>query len=164
MGWLQAPENPRDLAAWRYHRWSDAGWIMSLLPADVDGDQDLDVLFSDRKGPRSGVWWCENPGTAHQAEWTIRAIGGGGREVMFLDVGRLDEEHEFDIVVADRRGGLIWFWQGATAAGEWRSRLIAWPAGVRCNGPTYRFSSSSGGNNVKRRWPAAQQARLSGKS
>ncbi len=131
-GWLEAPENPRDVAGWRYHRWLDAGWIMSLLTLDVDGDQDLDVLLSDRKGSHTGVRWLENPGAdaTISAKWTVREIGGRGREVMFLDVGRLDEQHKLDIVVADRRSGLIWFWEDAkSAAGKWRSREIAWPAG-----------------------------------
>ena len=34
---------------------------MSLIAADMDGDGDLDVLASDRKGPGRGCYWLENP-------------------------------------------------------------------------------------------------------
>ena len=132
VGWLEAPENPRDVAAWHYHRWIDAGWIMSLLTLDVDGDRDLDILLSDRKGSHTGVRWLENPGTGTSIRdrWAVHEVGGRGREPMFLDVGRLDAKHPFDIVVADRRGGLIWFWQDPQAAAiKWRSQEIARPAG-----------------------------------
>jgi len=35
---------------------------MSLVPHDLDGDGDLDVVLSDRTGSRRGVFWLENPG------------------------------------------------------------------------------------------------------
>lgn len=40
---------------------SAAGWIMSIIPADMDGDGDEDVLYSDRRGALRGVRWLENP-------------------------------------------------------------------------------------------------------
>ncbi len=132
VGWLESPANPRDVASWRYHRWLDAGWIMSLVARDMDGDQDADVLLSDRKGSCAGVRWLENPGegAASAETWPVREIGGDGREVMFLDAGQLDNKHVLDIVVADRRGGLVWFWNDReSATGTWNSREIAWPAG-----------------------------------
>ena len=55
VGWLESPRKPRDLTAWRYHRLLDAGWIMSLRAIDMDGDSDLDVLLSDRRGANSGA-------------------------------------------------------------------------------------------------------------
>ena len=36
IGWLRSPKNPRDVEAWRFHRWYDAGWIMSLIAHDMD--------------------------------------------------------------------------------------------------------------------------------
>lgn len=89
IGWLESPPNARDVDAWKYHRLRDAGWIMSLETFDVDRDGDLDVVFSDRKGSRSGVFWLSNPGKDRvDSPWREFPIGALGREVMFLDVQR----------------------------------------------------------------------------
>lgn len=109
VGWLQSPRQPRDLKAWRYHRLADAGWIMSLQAVDIDGDHDIDVLFSDRRGDNSGVRWLENLGatgslSSHTAPlgvsrldtatmaWPVHEIGGRGREILFLDAVSLTAE------------------------------------------------------------------------
>jgi hypothetical protein len=99
IGWLESPEDPRDVSAWKFHRLRDAGWIMSLEKFDMDDDGDFDVVATDRKGAKRGLLWLENPGTVASragASWTDHSIGGAGREVMFLDVaaskdGVLDE-------------------------------------------------------------------------
>ena len=89
IGWLESPENPRDVTAWKYHRLRDAGWIMSLEKIDMDGDGDMDVIASDRKGASRGVLWLENPGPDANRKgetWKDHSFGAKGREVMFLDV------------------------------------------------------------------------------
>jgi hypothetical protein len=56
LGLLQPPRGDRrDLSAWTWTPWSDAGWIMSIQPLDVNRDGQPDVLVSDRYGPRAGV-------------------------------------------------------------------------------------------------------------
>src|SRR5262245_15728553 len=55
IGWFEAPPNARDLAKWIWHPIYDAGWIMSIVPMDMDGDGDKDLLVSDRRGPQSGT-------------------------------------------------------------------------------------------------------------
>ena len=42
VGWWESPANPRNLAAWTWHPISSAGWIMSLITEDMDGDGDQD--------------------------------------------------------------------------------------------------------------------------
>jgi hypothetical protein len=80
VGWLEAPENPRDLSAWRYHLIRSAGWVMSLLP---DGKN---LLLSDRKGPRRGCWRLTHPGAGKALfqPWPETALGGVDEEVMFM--------------------------------------------------------------------------------
>jgi hypothetical protein len=103
IGWLAAPERPHALAAWQYHALRPAGWIMSLLPHDLDGDADADFVFTDRKEKRSGLYWLENPGPSANREhldWKEHAIGALGREVMFADLGDVNGDGLIDAAAA----------------------------------------------------------------
>ena len=100
-----------------------AGWIMSLVAWDVDGDGDQDVIFSDRKGPRSEVGWLERPSDP-AGEWPCHTIGASGAEVMFLSVapGR---------VVAPLRGGrLVELCATDDVRAPWREAPLPWPGQV----------------------------------
>lgn len=103
VGWLQAPAKADDLKAWTYHKLRDAGWVMSVTPHDMDVDGDMDAVFSDRKGARTGVFWLENPGAkanrAHAA-WQEHAIGGLGKQVMFADLSDVNGDGRVDMVAA----------------------------------------------------------------
>jgi hypothetical protein len=125
VGWLQAPANARDLNAWRFHKLYTAGWIMSLMPVDMDMDGDEDVVVSDRKGTNRGVFWLENPGkkSAGQA-WTKHRIGANGREVMFLDVADLDGDDYKDVVVAVKPDEVHWFQHPGDLSKKWQSHKI----------------------------------------
>ena len=130
VGWLEAPRERRDLSAWRYHRWGNAGWIMSLRAVDMDGDGDQDVLFSDRREASSGVRWLENTSLSKSPShrWSIRDVGVRGEEVLFLDVfvsaGRAGE-----IVAAVKGKGIARF---TRANSGWLLRRINWPADCGC--------------------------------
>ena len=127
VGWLQAPDDPRRLDTWTYHKLYDAGWIMSLEPADLDGDGDADVLVSDRKGAGRGVLWLENPGPAAAADggpWRAHRIGGTGREVMFLDVADLDADGRRDVAVAVKPAQILILQQPDDPTGPWPSHVV----------------------------------------
>ena len=131
VGWLQLPESARDVGAWRFHKLYDAGWIMSLAPADMDGDGDTDVVVSDRKGGNCGVLWLENPGphaAAAGSSWREHRIGASGREVMFLDVADLDRDGRLDVAVAVKPAEILLFRQATNGVGSWRSQLVPLPA------------------------------------
>lgn len=110
----------------RLQRLTDAGWIMSLRTIDMDGDGDLDVIFSDRKGPTRGVGWLEHPDDPAQMNWERHLIGGTDEEVMFLDVGDLTGDGAQEVVVATRSTGVLVFRRSVTSD-EWREQMIPMP-------------------------------------
>jgi hypothetical protein len=81
-----------DLADWKIETLTKAEWIMSIEICDMDADGDADILYSDRKGSDSGVYWLENPSLNAASQpatstWQRHSIGAmGSGEVMFLDV------------------------------------------------------------------------------
>jgi hypothetical protein len=134
--WLEAPAKARDLSAWRLHTLASAGWIMSLVPHDLDADGDLDVIVSDRKGPNRSVYWLQNPGRDRAVQldgWRRHEIGGSGEEVMFLTVADLDRDGATDIVTATRTGKIHYFRRRpgkATNAVKWDDHIIKSPFGI----------------------------------
>ena len=132
LGWMEAPANPRDLAGWKWHALRPVGWIMSIQALDMDADGDVDILFSDRKGERSGVYWLENPGRAAPPgqPWTEHAIGSVGREVMFVDVADFDGDGRHDIIAAVKPRETQIHRRMGKDGREWKTETIAWPATV----------------------------------
>ncbi|MBI1899609.1 MAG: VCBS repeat-containing protein [Planctomycetia bacterium] len=129
IGWLESPADPRDLAAWKWHPLCDAGWIMSLVAADLDRDGDQDVIASDRKGKSRGCLWLENPGRddAQAAPWPVHKIGAAGEEVMFLDMADLDADGRPEIIVPTFSRKLFHLSPAADVKSPWESREIPFP-------------------------------------
>ena len=133
IGWLRVDSKTssgRDADAFKFVKLRSAGWIMTLKALDMDGDGDNDLLFSDRKGAKRGVNWLENPGGAEAAiseKWIEHAIGGDGHEVMFLSVGDLNHDGNYDIVCPTRNGEILIF-EGI--GNEWKIHSTPNPYGV----------------------------------
>jgi hypothetical protein len=128
IGWFEAPANSRDLAGWKWHELRPAGWLMSLVPSDMDGDGDLDVVFSDRKGARRAAAWLENPGAAAAAgEWKEHPIGGQGKECMFLSLADLDADGREDVLLAVQPKEILWLRRLSTNGKSWEPHSIPLP-------------------------------------
>ncbi len=104
VGWLESPADPRKLADWKFHPMTDAGWVMSIVPVDMDGDGHRDVLISDRYGPHRGVRWLKSPGNAAKltGPWKSHPVGPAD-QVKFLDYADVDRDGKTDIVVGSER-------------------------------------------------------------
>ena len=127
--WFSTSAQPRDLAAWKSRLLYKAGWIMSLESYDVDGDGDLDILASDRKGPSRGCLWLERQGGAAKTAWQERRIGSVGEyEAMFLTVADLDRDWLDDILVAVRGGPVRYFRRTAWRPPQWETHEIELPS------------------------------------
>jgi hypothetical protein len=106
VGWFNAPEDPRDGAAWTYTPMSPVAWTQSLITRDVDDDEDTDVVLSDRlyiinpDGTRRydlrGTRWLEN--TDATAGWQNHPIGFARGEHKFLHITDVDGDGRDDVL------------------------------------------------------------------
>lgn len=132
IGWLESPDDPRDLAAWRWHPLYRAGWVMSLLACDMDGDGDLDILFTDRKGPSRGCRWLEHPGPAavrRGEPWPEHLIGGAQHEGMFAARGDREGDGVEEIAAATADDGILLFRRLDASGRAWETTVIPMPPG-----------------------------------
>lgn len=129
IGWFESPAKARQLADWKWHELRPVGWLMSLVASDMDGDGDVDVVFSDRKGKRSGAYWLENPGAgAEQFQlWREHVIGGVGTEAMFLQLADLDQDGLEDVLLAVKPQEILWFRRDNPTGRSWQSHSIPLP-------------------------------------
>ena len=126
VGWLEAPENPRNLKAWKFHELAQASWVMSLRKTDMDEDGDLDILVSDRKGKNSRVFWLENSNAA--GKWKEHVIGAVGEQVMFLDIADLNGDGRREIVVPVPKRDFIILSPPTDPREKWQEHRISFPA------------------------------------
>ncbi len=137
VGWLQSPENPRDIGEWKFHLLTTAGWIMSMEVRGMDGDGHSDIVISDRKNSsRTGIRWLKNPGKDSPelyAPWSSHFVSDDLQEPMFHSSADLDGDGEMEIVVPDLYKGLVILTQKDDPMKPWDKRLIPYPdwAGTR---------------------------------
>ncbi len=129
IGLLRPGTNPRNPADWTYRKWTGASWIMSMRNVDLDGDGDLDVLASDRKGSNPRVLWLENPGDSDLSRpWQEKLVGAKGRQVMFLDVGDLNGDGRLDVAVPVLPRDVLLLYQPKNPDEAWREESLSFPA------------------------------------
>ena len=129
VGWLQAPENPRDLSSWQYHQLIDAGWVMSLIQADMNDDGFADILLSDRRGEGRGIKWLEHPGGSTEFKksgWNVHELGGQNHEVMFIDYADLDGDGVKDVVAATHQREILVLTNSSDSS-NWKSAILPAP-------------------------------------
>jgi hypothetical protein len=130
IGWFEAPANPRILADWTWHQVYPATWIMTLVDHDMDGDGDLDMVTTDRKGDARGVLWLENPGhdLLPGASWPLHRVSDTSAQVMFMVLADLDQDGLLDIVSAVSDSYLLYFRRLSASPDDWSPTEILQPA------------------------------------
>ncbi|GAB5559238.1 MAG: hypothetical protein SynsKO_08850 [Synoicihabitans sp.] len=130
VGWLESPADSRQLDDWKFHRLTDVTWTMSLFARDMDGDGIRDVVVSDRKGEREGVFWLRNPGadSAHLNEpWRKIWIADDLGETTLIDVADREGDGRLEIVVphmANETDGALTLLK-QSPHGDWHRESIA---------------------------------------
>jgi hypothetical protein len=130
IAWLQSPENPRNLAAWKLHPLRQAGWVMSLVATDMNGNGRTDLLFSDRKGETRGVFWLEHPGAgaALTQPWPVHPISRESSEDwMFLTQADMDGDGLLDIVATAKPRQVIIYRRLDASGLRWNSIPLTTP-------------------------------------
>jgi len=131
IGWLENPENPPSLEAWKWNPISEATWIMSMIMEDMDTDGDLDVVVSDRKpGDSNGIRWLVNPGNDQPGGfWKSHFISNRNQEVMFMDMADLDGDGLIDVLACEYSSQTITLSKRLDASGlHWETVTIPIPA------------------------------------
>lgn len=128
IGWLASPSDPSELADWTWHPLAQVGWVMSVIIRDMDGDGDLDILYTDRKGGQRGVHWLEfDTSQDLQKPWPRHTVGGVDREVMFMTTGDVDGDNVEDLVVAVKDGPITWYSRASETSDIWTEHEIQMP-------------------------------------
>ena len=133
VAWFEAPAtDKRVLSQWGYHEMSNAGWIMSLIPHDMDGDGDPDIVVSDRRseGGLMGARWLENPapGGDPTGPWPNHFIGDVGDHTDFMALADMDGDGDLDAIVPAKDPDRIDWHERLDAGGtHWMEHEIAFP-------------------------------------
>ena len=130
LGWFEAPKKKGDMNGWMWHPISSMSWVMSIQMTDMDGDEDIDIVVTDRKSGLQGCRWLENPGigTKQKMEWNSHFIGGVGLEVMFMAMSDLDGDGVEEVVITERTDQTIRICKRKDKLGlEWDVQIIKVP-------------------------------------
>ncbi len=127
LGWLEAPENPRNLDDYKWHPITPVGWVMSIISRDMDGDGDEDILISDRRGERRGIRWLERPNDSQKLKnlWRDHLIGASDVEVMFIDIVDIDNDKQKEILAAAKPDQIIIYKN--LGSNIWAEQKISFP-------------------------------------
>lgn len=128
IGWLKAPENPRNLAAWKWVPLAKVSWVMSVLISDINGDKLPDIVYSDRKEIPKGIKWLENPGLSKiEGPWKNHMIGDSTRQVLFMDLNDLDDDGREDAIVVTREDQIHFYKKLGDDGLQWEKHQIEYP-------------------------------------
>jgi hypothetical protein len=107
--------------SWKKYPIASGEFTTEGQTADMDGDSDLDVAISDIT---RGIFWYENPGDSvasllRASGWAEHFIGKDyGHD---LEVGDLEGDGDYDIVICDKTQVVLWQQQSPV---HWQRRVL----------------------------------------
>jgi hypothetical protein len=125
--WLENLGPTNITSPWTIHRISDEGGFTRLLAVDVDQDEDIDVVVTDRAEGK--VKWFENIGSPRQElawpEYVMADLLPGLPDA--LGSGDLDDDGDLDILAGTdtNQQSIYWLERQGNARSLWQSRLVA---------------------------------------
>ena len=94
--------------------------IQEILPGDVDGDGDLDLVVVAKDGAGDDLLWFENvngDASSWSASHTIAAVAAGAEDGDLLDI---DRDGDLDLLVAAGTDGTVtWYANPGDGTGVW---------------------------------------------
>jgi hypothetical protein len=106
--WYENTGSPQD-APWPKHRIAVLLQAFDAIPADLDGDGDLDIIASGWS-ELGRVVWCENPGDPH-GEWTKHILKEGWKNANQVIAADFNNDGRLDIAATSDqdRNQLVWW-------------------------------------------------------
>jgi hypothetical protein len=129
--WFAVPGNPLDGAAWKEHVLGRTNVPINALPADLDGDGDVDILGGSRDDQK--VVWFENLGRAggEFREHPIPLAYGSGLNPDSLTITGFNitlddwnDDGRLDAAMPAGGRSLVWLQRPAGDTGAWAVHLI----------------------------------------
>lgn len=94
----------------------------------MNGDGNMDIVISDRRGALRGCRWLENPGLGEEQKkpWKNHDIGGQNVQVMFMTMSDIDDDGMEEVLVTDYDTHHIYIYKRQNDAGtEWSEKIYA---------------------------------------
>lgn len=110
-------------AAWMEHTVDgDIATARSVYPADVDGDEDLDIVGAAHDIHQI-AWWENTAGDA--TAWTKRVVDDSFRIAVFVHTADVDGDGDVDIVGAAEREDQVAWWENTAGDGNtWTKHVV----------------------------------------
>jgi hypothetical protein len=151
LGWWESPADATKLSDWTWHPQLKVNWVMSIITNDMDGDGDLDVAITDRKGSDRGAKWFENPGpgAALKKPWPNHMIGGADKEVLFMTIADLDKDGLDDVLTVAKTADILWFKRKDKSGKNWDTHVIPYASDMgRAKGIAVGDIDGNGENDI----------------
>lgn len=118
--------------AWPRHAIGTTSGSRNLAVADLDGDEDIDVVAPDDYSDE--VLWFENDGTPEDGAWTEHSITSTAVDIYKVAAADLDGDSDIDVVGMGHHTqarNITWYENdGAPADGGWQAHVITSKEGM----------------------------------